>query len=297
MLFHADIGGRQKSVGDGEKPRLPIAMPAPIDGNGFQTEIDGGEMGTGGDAGLAQDRRGQQPAKPWRVLQDGKLVPGIEGDDRLQHRRQVFRLTQHAPPFFQPGILVPVEVVDHRIFLLAAATAGPCCILNCRLRSGQNRVDGGIVDARKVFDVVDIVPLPFPIVRDGAPDGNERLHLFRVGRRNLCGFSESADAVCRQCPAGKLGGDPPAGAQHVAGDGEFVGWGAGIAKGVVKDEVFEMDELAVDPEGGAGVAEILPIEEARSHRRAGDPLVETGERDTASKAGRIRAVMLIFVRS
>jgi hypothetical protein len=79
----------KKAVGDGEQPGLPIAMPAPIDGNGFQAEIDGGEMGAGGDAGLAQDRGGQQPAEPGRVLQDGKLVPGIEGDDRLQHRRQV----------------------------------------------------------------------------------------------------------------------------------------------------------------------------------------------------------------
>ncbi|MNL45988.1 hypothetical protein D3C87_1686700 [compost metagenome] len=119
-----------------------------------------------------------------------------------------------------------------------AATAGPYCTLDCRLQSGQNRLDGGIVDARKVFDVVDIVPLPFPIVRDGAPDGTDRPHLFRVGRSNLCVFSESADAVCRQRPAGKLGGDAPAGSQHVASDGQFVGRRADIAGGVVEDEVF-----------------------------------------------------------
>jgi len=59
-----------------------------------------------------------------------------------------------------------------------------------------------------------------------------------------------------------LGGDAPAGAQHIAGDGKFVGGGANIAVGVVQDEVFEMDELAVDPEGGAGVGEILPLNKA-----------------------------------
>jgi hypothetical protein len=41
-----------------------------------------------------------------------------------------------------------------------------------------------------------------------------------------------------------------------------VGGGANIAVGVVQDEVFEMDELAVDPEGGAGVGEILPLNKA-----------------------------------
>ncbi len=59
-----------------------------------------------------------------------------------------------------------------------------------------------------------------------------------------------------------------------------MGGGAGIAKGVVEDEVFEMDELAVDPQGGAGIREILPFEKAGADRRAGNALVETGERDT-----------------
>ena len=32
--------------------------------------------------------------------------------------------------------------------------------------------------------------------------------------------------------------------------------------GVMEDKVFEMDELAVDPQRGAGVGEVLPFEEA-----------------------------------
>jgi hypothetical protein len=68
-------------------------------------------------------------------------------------------------------------------------------------------------------------------------------------------------------------------------------------RGVVEDEVFEMHQFAVDPQRGAGVGEILALDPAGADRRAGDALVETGQRDTASKAGRIKAVMLIFARS
>ena len=55
MLIHADLGGRQKSIGDGKEPRVSITMPAPIDGDGFQAEIDGGETKAGGDASFRQD--------------------------------------------------------------------------------------------------------------------------------------------------------------------------------------------------------------------------------------------------
>jgi hypothetical protein len=71
--------------------------------------------------------------------------------------------------------------------------------------------------------------------------------------------------------------DAPAGAQHVAGDGEFVGGGADIAKTVVEDEVFEVDEFAVDPQGSAGVGEILPFKPSAADGGAGDALVEAGE--------------------
>jgi hypothetical protein len=59
-----------------------------------------------------------------------------------------------------------------------------------------------------------------------------------------------------------------------------VGGCAGIAKGVVEDEVFEMDKFAVDPEGRTGVGEVLAFEEAGADRRAGDALIETGECET-----------------
>lgn len=44
MLFHADLGSRDQAVGDGQQPCFAIAMAAPINGNGFEPEIDGGEV-------------------------------------------------------------------------------------------------------------------------------------------------------------------------------------------------------------------------------------------------------------
>jgi len=56
-----------------------------------------------------------------------------------------------------------------------------------------------------------------------------------------------------------------------------VGGSADVAETVVEDEVFEVDEFAVDPQGGAGVGEVLPFEDARTDEGAGDALVETAE--------------------
>jgi hypothetical protein len=93
-----------------------------------------------------------------------------------------------------------------------------------------------------------------------------------------------------------LGSDAPAGAQYVAGDCQLVGGCANISDIVMKDEIFEMDEFAVDPERGAGIGELAAFYPSLADRRTGDALVEASE-VPASKAGRIRAVMLIFARS
>ncbi|MBB4243643.1 hypothetical protein GGD54_004400 [Rhizobium tropici] len=44
----------------------------------------------------------------------------------------------------------------------------------------------------------------------------------------------------------------------------------------MEDEVFEMDEFAVDPQRGAGIGKILAFDPAPPDRRTGNPLVETG---------------------
>jgi len=58
-----------------------------------------------------------------------------------------------------------------------------------------------------------------------------------------------------------------------------VGGCANISDIVVKDEVFEVDEFAVDPEGRAGIGEVGALNPALPDRRTGDALVETCERD------------------
>jgi hypothetical protein len=71
------------------------------------------------------------------VLEDGKLVPGVKGDDRLQHRRQVSGLAQHAAPFVEPRIFVPVEIIDQRVSVCRAGAAGARCVFDRGLRSGK----------------------------------------------------------------------------------------------------------------------------------------------------------------
>ena len=51
----------------------------------------------------------------------------------------------------------------------------------------------------------------------------------------------------------------------------------------MEDEVFEMDEFAVDPQGSTGVSEMLAFKEARADGRAGDTLVETGQSDASCR--------------
>jgi hypothetical protein len=95
------------------------------------------------------------------MLQDRKLVPRVEGDDRLQHCRQVFGLAQHGAPFVQSGILVPVEIIDEGIsFARISSAPGPLCLRNRSLGSRQYSINGGIVDSGQILHVIPIVPSP-----------------------------------------------------------------------------------------------------------------------------------------
>ena len=61
----------------------------------------------------------------------------------------------------------------------------------------------------------------------------------------------------------------------------------------MEDEIFEMDELAVGPQRGAGNAGLSTFKEALPDCRSGDTLVETRECMPAWKAGCIRVIMQI----
>lgn len=49
------------------------------------------------------------------MLQHRELVPGVKGNDRLQYWRQITDLVEHAAPFLQTLVLVPIKIVDQRI--------------------------------------------------------------------------------------------------------------------------------------------------------------------------------------
>ena len=106
VLLQSGPRGREQPVRDRQQPGFALRMPATIDGNGFQAEIDRGEMAPAGDAGLAQDRRGQQPAEPWRMLQHLQRIPGIQENNRPQHWWQIFGFRQDYPPLVGPLILI-----------------------------------------------------------------------------------------------------------------------------------------------------------------------------------------------
>ncbi len=88
----------------------------------------------------------------------------------------------------------------------------------------------------------------------------------------------------QRAPNRGLAGDPPTSAQDVAGDCQLMGGCANVPRCVMENEVLEIDEFAVDPQRGAGIGEILTLEEARADRGSGNALVETGQRDTGVKS-------------
>ena len=96
------------------------------------------------------------------MLQHRNLVPGIERNDRLQHRRQVLDLPQYTAPLFQPPVLIPVEIIDQRILfpgLSACDGAGLLGLFNGGLRSGQHRIDGGKFFSKQAGVILAVLPL------------------------------------------------------------------------------------------------------------------------------------------
>lgn len=44
MLLEAELRGRDDAIDDRQQPCVATAMPAPLDGDGFEAEIDGSQM-------------------------------------------------------------------------------------------------------------------------------------------------------------------------------------------------------------------------------------------------------------
>ncbi|MNL49396.1 hypothetical protein D3C87_1723250 [compost metagenome] len=84
--------------------------------------------------------------------------------------------------------------------------------------------------------------------RGRRPNNFGRRRHVPAARPDLRGFPQRADAVGRERPIRGLAGDPPTSAQGVTSDCQLMGRRANILCGVMEDEVFEMDEFAIDPQ-------------------------------------------------
>lgn len=60
--------------------------------------------------------------------------------------------------------------------------------------------------------------------------------------------------------------------------GELVGRGSDVHVGVVQDEVFDMDELAVEPQRRRGIGKVEPLDETVADRAFVHALVEAGQK-------------------
>jgi len=66
-------------------------------------------------AALAQQRGGEQAAEPIQMLQRFDVVPKDGGD----RRRQIGGRGEAVAPLLEPLVLVPVEIIDQRVAVLA----------------------------------------------------------------------------------------------------------------------------------------------------------------------------------
>lgn len=203
------------------------------------------------------------------MLKHRELAPGIEGNDRLQHRWQITDLLEHASPFFETLVLVPIKIVDQAGPFpggfdgagLTSMTASDRASSASMAASSASNGLGPCSDASSPSPASTAAGIrrrpdtsPGPV----GPKGCCRRRLPSVRRPS--GLSAQP---------GRLRCDAPAAAQHVAGDGEFVGRGADVVAGGVQHQVLEVDEFAIDPQRGAGVGEVDPsIRPSRTGERA-----------------------------
>jgi hypothetical protein len=64
-----------------------------------------------------------------------------------------------------------------------------------------------------------------------------------------------------------------------------VGWRADVHARVTQDEIFEVNNLAVEPERGAGVGEILAGAKTLKDGAGSQALIETGQRIVSAGEG------------
>lgn len=254
MLLEAEFGRRNDPVGDRQQAGVTGTMPAALDGDGFEAEIDRGHMRRRRETRLPQRLGGEKPAAPGRVLQHLQGVPGVEQQCGAKNRR---RLAQHDAPFLQPFVLIPIEVVDQRILFPRTRGAG----VFPSLIAASDRANTASIAASSASNGLptsELSPLPSPVrpvVQLGAPGrlGARRNNSHAIGSS---GTPQAAKPFRAQRPAGHLRSYSSAGFQDAAGDGQLMGWRPDVEAGVVQHEVFEMHQLAADPQRSARVGKM-----------------------------------------
>ena len=93
-----------------------------------------------------------------------------------------------------------------------------------------------------------------------------------------CPAAQTGEPRRRQRPAGVGGGDAAAGAEHGLRPDEGAGRRVDVPMRVVEHEIFERNQVAVEPQTGAAVGKMGPGDPAFSDRAAAQPFIEAGER-------------------
>ena len=222
---------------------------------------------------VTQERGGEQAAEAGRPPQRLDRTPGVVDKRGGERRRQVARLIDDRAPLREARVLVPLEVVDERIALATGRRREPPFAGEGSVGLDDGRVDRGeqfrelvVLGDRRIERLVFVC---------------DRLVVFNLGLgcvRPHCPPPQRIETSEGQRPAGRGAGDTAARAQHRAGAGQFVGWRSDVHGGVVQHEVFEVDELALEPQRGGGVDEVGSRDPAVADGARSQPLVEPRQR-------------------
>ena len=189
------------------------------------------------------------------------------------------RVSSEREPFAEPGVLVPVRIVHERIPLpprLLNTVVGDGAVRPAPLRGdcgegiGEKRVVGDPRRPRSRRGLRRRRPRRDPLPRWTSP-------LAASLARFPGPAPQTREPRVAERPVRFGGGDPPAGAERRVGPDEIVGGMADVPLSIVQHEILDMDRKTFQPQRGAGVGEVGPLDPAVADRALGEPFVETGE--------------------
>ena len=175
-----------------------------------------------GSRATPEDCADQEPSQPGSVLQWIDLFPSEEGDRGGEQRRHILRARDGLAPRRQARILVPIEIIDHRI----ATSRRPRGQFGQEaVRALADRLEPGKVASERTIVRAFVWREPFLI---------ERVDLILLGALRALralpfrlGYGRSPNqciqARGRESPLWRSKEDPPTRPQDRMGAGQFVG--------------------------------------------------------------------------